>query len=94
MRSRYVAYSLQLKQYLLETWAKSSRPAEIEFESGLSWHGLQIIKVSKGRKKDKQGQVTFTARYQVGFEKGSFTETSTFVRDPQARWTYFEGKFT
>ena len=92
MRSRYVAYALHLKPYLLETWAKSSRPADIEFENGLSWQGLQIGKVKKGRKKDKQGWVSFVAHYQVGFEQGSVTETSSFIRDPNANWVYLDGK--
>ena len=94
MRSRYVAYALQLKSYLLETWAETSRPAEIEFENGLSSQILQIHGTKKGRKRDAQGWVTFTATYQVGFDRESLTEKSSFIRDQQRHWVYLDGKFS
>ncbi|MBN2864445.1 MAG: SEC-C domain-containing protein [Thiotrichales bacterium] len=93
MRSRYVAYALHLESYLLDTWAETSRPANIEFENGLSWQGLQILKTQKGRKKDKQGWVTFRALYQVGLNQESMTEISRFIRDANQNWVYLEGQF-
>ena len=91
MRSRYVAYALHLKTYLIETWAEVSRPAEFEFENGLSWQRLQIDKTQQGRKKDKTGWVTFTAYYQVGLERSSMTEVSRFIRDKNQHWVYLDG---
>ncbi|MEA3404533.1 MAG: YchJ family metal-binding protein [Pseudomonadota bacterium] len=93
MRSRYVAYVLQLESYLLSTWAEVNRPVEFEFENGLSWQGLKILKTKKGRKKDKKGWVTFTADYQVGLDKNSMTENSRFIRDKDAHWVYLDGEF-
>jgi len=93
MRSRYVAYAMQLKPYLFVTWAEVTRPAEIEFENGLSWQSLTIVSTKKGRKKDRQGWVTFTADYQVGLERGSMTEKSHFIRDEEGHWVYVDGTF-
>lgn len=94
MRSRYVAYAMHLKPYLLRTWAKTSTPAFLEFENGLSWQRLQINRTKKGRKKDKQGWVSFTAHYQIGLEQGSMTETSEFIRDDKMYWVYLDGEVT
>ena len=93
MRSRYVAYALHLEAYLLETWAEISRPANIQFEKDLNWQGLQILKTKKGRKKDKQGWVTFTAFYQLSLAKESMTEKSAFIKNNDQHWVYLDGRF-
>lgn len=93
MRSRYVAYALQLEGYLLSTWAVQTRPAELDFEMGLSWQGLTVLKTKKGRKKDKEGCVTFRAEYQVGLDRNSLTEKSRFIRDKKGHWVYLDGEF-
>ena len=90
MRSRYVAYALHLEPYLLETWAEVSRPAEIEFENGLSWQALDIVKTKKGRRKDRLGWVMFTATFQVGFEQQTMTENSAFIRNQESHWVYLD----
>jgi SEC-C motif-containing protein len=93
MRSRYSAYVLHLKSYLLETWAISTRPGQLEFENGLSWQSLTINSLKKGRLKDQQGWVTFTACYQIGFDQLSFQEKSYFNRDSNGQWCYVDGLF-
>jgi SEC-C motif-containing protein len=95
MRSRYTAYALHLKNYLLETWAISTRPGEFEFEfeNGLAWKSLIINSCKKGRLKDKQGWVTFTASYQVGLDRAKLQEKSYFIRDGQGHWCYVDGEF-
>ncbi len=93
MRSRYAAYALHLKNYLLETWDVSTRPGEIEFENGLAWKSLTINSCKKGRLKDKQGWVTFTASYQVGLDHAKLQEKSYFIRDGQGHWCYVAGEF-
>lgn len=93
MRSRYAAYALHLKNYLLETWDVSTRPGEIEFENGLVWKSLIINSCKKGRLKDKQGWVTFTASYQVGLDHSKLQEKSYFIRDGQGHWCYVAGEF-
>lgn len=93
MRSRYVAFALRLEAYLLKTWAHETRPAHIEFENGLSWRKLTILKCQKGRSKDKKGWVTFAAEYQVGLESNQMIERSEFKRDKNGHWVYLTGEF-
>ncbi len=93
MRSRYTAYALQLEGYLLDTWELSTRPAQFEFEAGLLWKSLIISECRKGRQKDAQGWVTFTAFYQVGLEHGKVREKSHFKRDGKGHWCYVDGEF-
>ncbi len=93
MRSRYTAYALHLKEYLLETWDTSTRPGEIEFERGLVWKALTINGCKKGRVKDKQGWVRFTARYQAGLDCDTLHEKSYFIRDENGHWCYVDGEF-
>lgn len=93
MRSRYTAYALHLKNYLLETWDVSTRPGELEFENGLAWKSLTISHCKKGRLKDKRGWVTFTAFYQVGLDRAELQEKSYFIRDAQGYWCYVDGEF-
>ena len=42
MRSRYSAFVLERADYLLATWHPSQRPAELPFEPGVKWLGLEI----------------------------------------------------
>ena len=42
MRSRYTAFVQQRADYLLATWHASTRPAELDFEPGLKWLGLDV----------------------------------------------------
>lgn len=93
MRSRYTAYVKRLSDYLKQTWAESTRPDEIDFEPGLSWQKLTILKTKKGRPKDQKGWVTFCAEYQVGLERFKMTEKSEFIRDSDGRWVYLSGEF-
>lgn len=93
MRSRYTAYALHLKNYLLETWAVATRPGEFEFENGLAWRSLIINRCQKGQLRDKQGWVSFTAFYQVGLDRAQLQEKSFFIRDAQGHWCYVDGEF-
>jgi len=91
MRSRYVAYAKHLESYLLETWHQSNRPVSFEFDSDLTWHQLIINDCKKGRKKDQEGWVTFTAFYQVAGNQNQFQEKSYFIRDENDHWCYVAG---
>ncbi len=44
MRSRYSAYVMKFKPYLLATWHPDTRPAGIDFDDGTKWLGLEIRK--------------------------------------------------
>jgi SEC-C motif-containing protein len=96
MRSRYSAYALHLKDYLLQTWDKTTRPGDFSFESGLKWCKLRIVKTKQGGAQDGKGMVAFRAEYELdtesGVEKGVMTEKSQFRRDDEGHWVYVSGE--
>lgn len=86
MRSRYSAFVLDLRAYLLETWHVSERPAQIEApEPGLRWLGLSVLQAALSG--DDQGVVSFVARYKLGGRAYRLAERSLFVREG-GHWYY------
>ena len=93
MRSRYVAYAKQLTPYLLKTWHSAERPDSLTFDKGVVWTKLMIDGKKKGRKKDREGWVAFTAFYKIKFENRQLREKSFFSRDENNHWCYVNGTF-
>ncbi|MCF6344991.1 MAG: hypothetical protein L3J00_00820 [Thiomicrorhabdus sp.] len=93
MRSRYVAYVKQLSPYLLQTWCLKNRPENIEFDPNIIWKKLTIHSKKKGRKKDREGWVSFSATYEVSFKGLLLKEKSFFLRDQDNHWCYVSGLF-
>lgn len=92
MRSRYSAFVLDLRGYLLDTWHPSTRPASIEPpEPGLHWLGLQI-KAAPSAEGDA-GTVEFVARSKLGGRAHRLHEVSRFVREA-GRWWYLDGELS
>jgi SEC-C motif domain protein len=91
MRSRYSAYALGLADYLRDTWHPSTRPATIEFESGLRWLGLDL-RHSQSLDAD-HATVEFVARSKRAGRAQRLHETSRFVREG-GRWYYVDGDAT
>lgn len=86
MRSRYSAFVLDLRAYLLETWHPSERPVQIEApEPGLRWLGLSVLHAAMTD--HDQGEVSFVARYKLGGRAHRLAERSLFVREG-GRWFY------
>lgn len=86
MRSRYSAFVLDLRDYLLATWHPDHRPACIEPpEPGLRWLGLQVTGATLTG--PDQGEVTFVARSKLGGRAHRLVERSGFVREG-GRWLY------
>ena len=86
MRSRYSAFVLDLRDYLLATWHPDHRPTGIEApEPGLRWLGLQV-KHSAMHGPDC-GEVGFVARSKLGGRAHRLAERSGFVREG-GRWFY------
>ncbi len=92
MRSRFVAFQLELEDYLLSTWSIETRPQNIEFEPGLKWIRLNINGRKKGRKKDSEGWVTFIAHYESINGVGVLHEKSYFRKNNQGHWQYIDGE--
>ena len=80
MRSRYSAYVVGDRGYLLRTWHPTTRPAAVETGSG--WLRLEVLD-SSGGLLDTEGEVRFRAHH-LG---GVLEEHSRFVRD-SGRWSY------
>ena len=88
MRSRYSAFVLQQRDYLLATWHASTRPAKLEFEPGAHWLGLDV---RRHRVLDADhAEVEFVARYRVAGRAVRLHENSRFVR-AAGRWYYVDG---
>ncbi|MFE5832223.1 YchJ family protein [Streptomyces sp. NPDC056508] len=90
MRSRYSAFVVRDEAHLLRTWAPETRPAEVDFDPGLRWAGLEIEDTTEGTAFHRRGTVTFTARYVHGGEPGALRERSRFARHEGA-WVYVDG---
>lgn len=91
MRSRYTAFVLDLRPYLLETWHPSTRPDHLDPpEPGLRWLGLEV---RAHRELDADHAVVeFVARSKLGGRAHRLHETSRFVREG-GRWFYVDGEF-
>jgi len=91
MRSRYSAYVFGRKDYLLETWHSSTRPAGLPpDEAGLKWLGLEVRRCTLPD--PDHGTVEFVARSKLGGRAHRLHETSRFVRE-NGRWFYLDGDF-
>lgn len=92
MRSRYSAFVLADRDYLLHSWHPDTRPTELQLdESGNTrWLGLSVK-----RHQDTGSDsaiVEFVARYRVGGGSAvRLHEVSRFVRI-KGEWLYLDGE--
>ncbi|EGI75542.1 SEC-C motif domain protein [Hylemonella gracilis ATCC 19624] len=89
MRSRYSAFVLGRADYLLSTWHPDTRPAELQFDTGVRWLGLEV---RAAREEGDHATVEFVARSKWGGRATRLHEVSRFVR-LAGRWFYLDGKF-
>jgi SEC-C motif-containing protein len=88
MRSRYSAFVMDVRAYLLETWHASERPAEIEPPvPGLRWLGLEVKRATL--LDESRAEVEFVARWKVAGRAHRMHEVSEFVREG-GRWFYLK----
>ena len=89
MRSRYSAFVLERRDYLLATWHASARPATLEFAPGVKWLGLELR--SHKQFDADHAEVEFVARQRDASGRAHrLQERSRFVRD-DGRWYYLDG---
>ena len=89
MRSRYSAFVLDLRPYLLASWHASTRPADLEPpEPGLKWLGLDVKRTAM--LDAAHGTVEFIARSKLGGRAHRLHEVSRFVRE-NGEWFYVDG---
>lgn len=95
MRSRYTAFALGDRDYLLATWHPGHRPQALAFEPGLKWLGLEVRRARLTA--PDRAEVEFVARSRAaGAEAGAgrasrLHERSRFVRE-NGRWFYLDGE--
>lgn len=91
MRSRYTAFTLEDNNYLLKTWAKESRPENLNIaETPVRWLDLTVENSEEGKEQDSKGTVTFTARFISSGHLCHLHENSRFIREDD-RWFYLDG---
>lgn len=91
MRSRYVAYVLKNKHYLLETWHPSTRPKGDDLlNDQVVWTGLEILSTKNGLAGDHTGEVAFRASCRIKNKPAGIDENSEFVCEND-RWFYVDG---
>ena len=89
MRSRYCAFVLEREDYLLKSWHVSHRPANIDFDPGVKWLGLEVR--SHTVQDATHAQVEFVARQKpVGGPAVRLHERSRFVLEA-GHWLYVDG---
>jgi SEC-C motif domain protein len=89
MRSRYTAYVVGDRSYLLGTWHPSTRPAKLELDPDMRWYRLDIERRERGGPLDREGLVEFRAFYRHDGDRGEQHETSRFLREG-GRWRYVD----
>jgi SEC-C motif-containing protein len=93
MRSRYSAYVIGDRDYLLTTWHAGTRPQDLDLgpPDSVRWLGLTIKRFHPID--DDHAEVEFVARSRSGGGPASrLHEISRFVRE-QGRWYYVDGSF-
>ena len=88
MRSRYSAYTLEDRDYLLATWHPDFRPTQLRFDSRIRWVGLDII---ASEEEGARALVEFEASLLEQGEVSAMRERSDFVLQ-QGRWLYTSGE--
>ncbi len=100
MCSRYTAYVMGRRDYLLATWHPATRPESAAMGGmALSWIGLEVVATEQGGESDTQGVVEFVASYvqNAGGRQAAGSrlhERSRFVRESISgnhRWLYVGG---
>ncbi len=93
MRSRYSAYVLGDRDYLLATWHPDTRPADLDLgdTAATRWLGLDVKRHAVTG--PDSAIVEFVARYRIGGASAvRLHEVSRFVRE-DGRWYYVDGDF-
>jgi SEC-C motif-containing protein len=90
MRSRYSAFALADREYLLATWHPATRPRSLALDPDVRWTGLDVLATSGGSLLSSEGTVEFRAHYVIGSRSGAQHENSRFVR-ADGLWRYLDG---
>ena len=99
MKSRYVAYKLQLVKYIIQTTHKDNKDylddfkiwenQILEFSKNCNFISLDIINIENGI---ISSYVTFKVELECEDQDSSFTEKSKFIKEDNI-WYYHSGEF-
>jgi len=87
MRSRYTAYALGLRDYLIHSWHPDYCPATLTLPIETKWRQLII---NSQREQGDEGEVSFTAIYSQHDRWYRLEEASRFKKYHQ-HWKYTDG---
>ena len=88
MRSRYSAFVLERETYLLASWHPDKRPAQVEFEPGVKWLGLEVRDAVQ--QDATHAEVEFVARQKPASSPAMrLHERSRFVHEA-GHWLYVD----
>jgi len=87
MRARYTAYVRYDRAFLMASWHDETRPTALEFDSTLTWLGLEVVDTVGGGALERDGIVEFKARFSRGGEFLELHERSSFER-VDGHWVY------
>jgi len=90
MRSRYSAFAVGDRAYLLASWHSTTRPAAVDLDPRIRWIGLEVLGTTGGTLLATEGTVEFRAHSVVDGAAGSQHEDSRFARE-DGRWRYLDG---
>jgi SEC-C motif-containing protein len=89
MRSRFTAYAVRDRAYLLHTWHPTTRPSDLILDADTEWFRLDIIGRTAGGLLDSTGTVDFRAYHRTAGVRGEQRENSRFTRVDR-RWCYLD----
>ncbi len=95
MRSRYSAYALKQKDYLVSTWYPGTCPQQLDLyeDAHVKWVGLKVVNTEAGSEQDQTGIVEFTATMKANGRAEKMTERSEFIKE-EGRWYYVKAQET
>ena len=93
MRSRYSAYALKHRAYLIATWYPDTCPQDLDLyqDAHVKWVRLKVVNTEAGSEQDQTGIVEFTATMKANGRAEKMTERSEFVKQ-DGRWYYVKAQ--
>ncbi|URN11260.1 YchJ family protein [Streptomyces radiopugnans] len=89
MRSRYSAFAVRDRAYLLRTWHPDTAPERLEPDPETRWRWLEVLGATGGSPFHNEGTVSFRAHFTERGREGVLEEHSRFVRHAGA-WVYLD----
>ncbi|GAA3581803.1 YchJ family metal-binding protein [Amycolatopsis ultiminotia] len=89
MRSRYCAFAVEDRDYLMATWHPDTRPRRLRLDPAQEWLRLEVLGHTGGSLLETEGTVEFRAHYRYRGHEDAQQENSRFVREA-GRWYYLD----